>query len=99
MQAMMTPLPGVQRRVVCAAIRRRADGSIIVSPRHYDKLTHEQVKARGSRAAWIGAEEGFVDQFCVFMDRYEALKVAQAAGQLRRRCGGDNRWLSSENLY
>jgi hypothetical protein len=44
-------------------------------------------------------EQGFIDQFGVFMTREEAYVVAKAAGQIKYRCGGDDGVLFSENLY
>jgi hypothetical protein len=44
-------------------------------------------------------EQGFIDQFGVFMTREEAYEVAKAAGQIKYRCGGDEGRLFSENLY
>lgn len=90
----------VGRRVVCAAIRSDA-GGIICSPRHWDELTRKQAMDRDPNGyrSWLSAEQGFVDQRGVFMSRAEALLVARAAGQIIRRCGGDERELFSENLY
>ncbi|CAE6710389.1 hypothetical protein [Candidatus Nitrotoga fabula] len=50
----------------------------------------------------IKFEQGFIDQHGVFMTRTEAWHVAQASGQILRRCGGDDAnggTLYSENLY
>ena len=47
-----------------------------------------------------GEVQGFVDQYGVFMDRYEALEVATAAGQINRwrlKSPGDK--LFSEDIY
>lgn len=82
--------PG-DRRVVCAALRSKTHGNIVCGPRHWDAL------CRGtSKDGW---EQGFVDQFCKYMTREEALHVALANGQIIRRCGGDDQELFSENLY
>jgi len=91
------PIDGlVERRVVCAAIRNDKN-EIICSSRHWDRLMCDQV-AR-SIGNWRRAEQGFVDQFCVWMNRGEARKVATKAGQIIRRCGRDEENLYSENLY
>lgn len=90
---MSEPMP---RRVVCAAIRN-AKGDIICSPRHWDALMREQVVK--ADADWSRAEQGFVDQRGVWLTRIEALAVAVSAGQIMRRCGGDDDELFSENLY
>lgn len=79
----------VQRRVVCAALRR--GGTIICGPRHWDSI------CRGtSKDGW---DQGFVDQHGVFLTREEAWTVAFDAGQIIRRVGGDGKRLFSENLY
>lgn len=91
----------VQRRVVCAAIRN-CKGEIICGARHYDLIMHAQIKTSTSIESWnkkSSVEQGFIDQWGIYMSRKEALEVAQAAGQILRRCGGDSKQLFSENLY
>ena len=83
-----------ERRVVCAAIR--INGIIICGVRHYDKMMHkvlELIKQDGK------AEQGFVDQYGVFMDREEAYQVAQAAKQIIYEIPGPKGMLFSEHLY
>ena len=87
----------VGRRVVCAATRNKK-GIIAVGARHYDRLMRAQMTRAGGRKRWWGAEQGFVDQRGIFMTREEARQVAEAAGQILRRCGGDRKELFSENL-
>ena len=88
-----------ERRVVCAAIRD-VRGRIVLGPRHFDPTMHRQLEDMFSYTTpW---EQGFVDQHGAFMDRREAWLVAQAAGQILRRVGGDTQGggtLYSENLY
>ena len=51
---------------------------------------------------FIKSEQGFVDRFGKFHNREEAWKIAEPAGQIRRRVGGDTingGTLFSENLY
>ena len=87
------------RRVVCAAMRDSVYG-VICSPRHWDSIA--RVQAALSKKEWWGAEQGFVDQTGKFLTRNEAFKVADAAGQIIRRVGGDSKdggTLYSENLY
>lgn len=81
------------RRVVCAALRD-INGTIICGPRHWDSICRAS-----SKDGWT---QGFVDQRGVFMTREEAWKVAEAAGQILRICGGETvngGRLFSENLY
>lgn len=87
------------RRVVCAA-NRDLCGLVIIGVRHWDVFMHVQ----GGTQPWCPGEheQGFIDQFGVFMSRTEAWQVAEAAGQIIRRVGGDDAdggTLYSENLY
>lgn len=85
-----------QRVVVCAAVRSKYSDqkrSIYIGPRHFD----ETMCAHMSDGR--NTEQGFIDQFGVFMSREEAYEVAKAAGQIKYRCGGDEGRLFSENLY
>ena len=59
---------------------------------------HAQIAASTVRG-WNIAEQGFVDQYGVFLNRKQALGVAEEAEQIIRRCGGDDTELFSENLY
>lgn len=92
------------RRVVCAACK--IGDLILCGPRHWDNTMRKQAKAIqgtvGWSSRWSRAEQGFVDQWGVFMDRKEAMQVAKAAGQpvdIERGCGGDETTLYSEGLY
>lgn len=95
----------VQRRIVCAAIRA-ADGSLLLGIRHYSRDMHEQIAQRGNGAMFKNRhdeDQGFVDQFGVFMSREEAYQVALAAGQVLypKACGKGLHGpkLYSEGLY
>ena len=86
----------VGRRVVCAAVRD-SDGRIVIGPRHFDKTMTDTINLLDEWSRpW---EQGFIDQHGEFMTREEAHKVATEAGQIIRRCGGDDGRLFSENLY
>ena len=87
------------RFVVCAAIRSKLDGLIICSPRHFDRTMHQILDhCNLTRTDW---EQGFVDQFGMFMNREDALKVATNAGQVNVRGPktGPEYKLFSEDLY
>ena len=92
----MTDHETPQRRIVCAAMRNH-HGTIICSPRHFDKTAVGHIPADG--VEWYGAGQGFVDQQGIFLTREEAWPIALAAGQIIRRVGGDEGRLYSENLY
>jgi hypothetical protein len=90
----------ITRVVVCAALAYK--DILILGPRHFDATMHAQMA--NSRCAMMvkgGAwEQGFIDQHGVFMDRKEALLVAQAAGQIGLyRPKNPGEWLCSEDLY
>lgn len=94
------------RRVVCAANRCPKTGHIILGARHWDESMHTHNGlfryAGYSKHDANFSEQGFIDQHGIFMDRNEAWIVAEAAGQIIRRVGGDEAdggTLYSENLY
>jgi len=92
-----------QRRVVCAA--NRYHKHIILGIRHWDTAMRTQFGVMEDHGMFDDEitpgqwEQGFVDQFGKFMTREEAWIVAEAAGQIIHRCGGDGEKLFSENLY
>ena len=93
----------VQRRVVCAAIQCES-GELLIGVRHFSPDMRNTMSYMQDSGARFKREhvQGFVDQFGVFMDRQEAWTVANDAGQIYRRCGGDESnggTLYSENLY
>lgn len=92
------------RFVVAAACR--LDKVILVGVRHFDPVMATQLDAiredRIIEAERLGkAEQGFIDQFGIFMNRKEAYQVALRAGQLnnRRSQSSDGDTLFSEDLY
>ena len=93
------PTEVTPRVVVCAAIRSKT-GKLLCGARHFDEAMRSQFMVDGQRPPeWLSAEQGFIDQFCVFMDRQEAWKVAEAAGQIKYELGHSKGTLYSENLY
>lgn len=71
------------RRIVCAAIRA-ADGEVLLGIRHYSMDMHRQIEQRKDGKKFThrhDEDQGFVDQWGVYMTRTEAFLVAQAAGQ------------------
>ena len=95
----------VIRRVVCAAIRA-ADGDVLLGIRHYSRDMHKQITARHDGKKFThrhDPDQGFVDQWGVYMTREEAYKVAEASGELvhPEHCGDglEGKKLYSEGLY
>jgi hypothetical protein len=93
------------RVVVCAA--NRSELGIVPSARHFDErmvqiihILHAYYNGECSKIS-VQWEQGFIDQFGVFMNRTEALAVATAAGQinLRRPKTQPEDMLFSEDLY
>jgi hypothetical protein len=98
---MNTPSPQPQgltlpRLVVCAALRHPSSRRIIAGARHFDEVMRDAAHPADTLHVW---EQGFLDQRGVFLSREDAWTVAEAAGQIRRRVGGDGVELFSENLY
>lgn len=92
------------RTVVCAANRFPGTGNgpiIVCGARHFDNVMHAVIDALGLQSQAGDAEQGFIDQFGVFMTREEAATVAAEAGQLnvRRPKTVPARQLFSEDLY
>lgn len=92
----------VFRRVIVAAACKYGD-VIITGARHYDKVMHGQLLAFSEdhelRLMKRGdVVQGFIDNQGTFLNREEALLVAQAAGQVRYKHGPDYE-LFSEDLY
>lgn len=93
------------RRVVCAAnwYESKSGGDFIVftGVRHYCHLMRQNISQFIELINKRSEVQGFVDQFGVFMDRKEALKVADEAGQLN--IARPKTWpkdeLFSEDLY
>lgn len=85
-------------RIVCAA-NMYADNAIVAGVRHLDVNMRKQVERQ---TLWTPSVQGFLDNKGRFHTRREAWKIAEAAGQILRRVGGDTTdggTLYSENLY
>lgn len=91
-----------QRRIVCAAIRiRGAEADLIVAgARHFDSVMHGQLAHMVylNPGAAKKADQGFIDQFGLFLTREEAFKVAEENGQLLNKPTIPGT-LFSEDLY
>lgn len=90
-------MPDLSRRfVVCAACRHPGSGRIIAGPRHWDKVMREHLHPADRPMTW---EQGFIDQFGLFLTREEAWAVAVGKGQIRRQIDTPPGTLYSEHLY
>lgn len=92
---------GLGRRIVCAA-NLYNDKVLILGVRHCDAVMTAIVVALMADKVITDPHDhvqGFVDNKGVFLTREEAWDVAVEAGQIIRRCGGDEGRLYSENLY
>lgn len=95
----------IQRRVVCAANKYQCmlggEPLVFIGIRHYCPVMRQNMQPWQEHIDRKSEIQGFVDQFGIFMDRKEALKVAKEAGQLnvaRIKTWPDNE-LFSEDLY
>jgi hypothetical protein len=83
-------------RIICAANRKRFTGEVVLGIRHHDAFMN-RMDTEGDPV-----DQGFIDNRGNFLSRTDAWKVAEAAGQVIRRVGGDEAnggTLYSENLY
>lgn len=89
----------VVRRVVCAALL--VNNHLVCGPRHYDSVMRGHLELINEPYSSANVVQGFIDQFGVFMDRYEAMRVAKDAWQHIdfARNGSDHTALYSEGLY
>lgn len=94
-----------QRRIVCAAIRA-FDGELLLGIRHYSMDMHKQIERRSDGDKFkrrLDSDQGFVDQWGVFISREEAYQIAEQTGQLvyPDACGDglEGKRLYSEGLY
>jgi len=93
------------QRIVCAAIRNKRTGNVIIGIRHFDNFMREQIEMRdrqyNDKGDWRNAEQGFCDQFGQFLGRDDAYIIAKENGQIIREDGGngDGTTLFSEMLY
>lgn len=65
------------RKVICAAIRA-ADGELLLGIRHYSRDMHNQIRHRvdgGKFEHRLDEDQGFVDQYGVYMTREEAYQA------------------------
>jgi len=98
-------------RIVCAAMLMK-DNNIVVGIRHFSpEMRVIMLKAYGEKYHPKVSEQGFVDQFGKFYNRFDAWKLADKNGQIIRATGweespkarpanmGDDGMLFSENLY
>lgn len=70
-----------KRRVVCAACR--IGDIILAGARHFDTVMHTQINQMALEKDAIGhAEQGFIDQFGIFMTRQEAFTLAEEKNQI-----------------
>lgn len=85
------------RKVVCAACRNNETGLIVCAPRHFDPIMLAQIAALNDDWNYKELEQGFINNFGVFLTWREAYFVALNAEQIQRDDG--NELLISEMLY
>jgi len=72
---------GKQRVVSMAACI--VDGHLIVGNRHFCPIMRNTINSLGIKYSPREGDQGFVDQWGVYMSREEAWVVAKAAGQIK----------------
>lgn len=78
-------------RIVCSANRNK-EGWVIAGIRHWDLImnsTLAMMTPENQESFRSIRDSGFIDNYGIFRNRYEAFQIAEAAGQLRedpRRC-------------
>ena len=94
----------IVRVVVCAA-NRYHKMHIFTGARHFDDVMSANIRMASRNEEIIMesdyCEQGFIDQYGVYMDRYESFSVARDAGQIdvRRTKTAPYNMLFSEDLY
>lgn len=98
----MSLQPENERPVVCAANRRRDDGTILLGARHWDGHMRGMAKRLygEERVDWGSFEQGFIDSHGNWLTREEAFVRAKGLGQIKKKTGNpDGDALFSEDLY
>lgn len=87
-----------KRRVVCAACRK--DNIILAGARHFDTVMASQIESMIFPAGYFAdAEQGFIDQFGIFLTRAEAQVLAREKLQILDATQIHTGALFSEDLY
>lgn len=95
----------MEQRIVCAANRytnTTHEPIIVTGVRHWCPVMRAVILANHQITPSSHEEQGFVDNRYNFLTREDAWVVAEKAGQIIRRVGGDTingGKLFSENLY
>jgi hypothetical protein len=85
-------------RVVCAALKCKATGRIVLGLRHWDVFMHQNM-SQESVSTTANTEQGFVNQKGEFLTREEAWKVASDANQFINGRSQLPGFLFSEDIY
>lgn len=90
----------MDKKIICAAMRQKESGVLILGPRHFDRTMHDQLDAvyGTKKPAGTSFEQGFIDQFGRFYTREAACVVVENNGQ-ELRSQPEGGILYSEDLY
>ncbi len=87
-----------QSIIVCAACSFGT--TIICGARHWDKVMRNQLGLMNCSVPASKFEQGFIDQFGDFHDRFAAFRIVQESGQpYNRDSNGSDTELFSEGMY
>lgn len=92
------PDPDIPVWIVCAANKNKNNGRIICGARHCDAIMNAQIKASEGRESWLGASQGFLDQYGRFYNRKQAWVIAERNNQIKKKVSTDGT-LYSENCW
>ena len=93
------------RKVVAAATKcffHWGEEHVVVGVRHFDAFMRKSIQLlQEKHGVRVDEEQGFVDQYGVFMSRTEAMQVVKASGQpfSLNRNGGEDDELYSEGVW
>ena len=93
----MARIRPLKRRIVCAAVKTNS-GVVVCGVRHYDMVMHRVLAEMKFGQANPPPEQGFIDNRGEFLNRQEALKIADAAGQILNKTHPYDQ-LFSEDIY
>jgi hypothetical protein len=90
----------MDNRIICAANYYPEINITILGVRHFCSMMVKQIEQLSQyNFTQLDCIQGFMDKNGNFHTRQSAWVIADEAGQIIRRVGGDNQKLFSENLY
>ena len=85
------------QRIVAAALKYE-DGTVVVGARHFDSFMQSQISWFSDQLQYMVPEQGFIDNRQEFLNRVDALEVAEKAKQIWVKLAPKQQ-LTSEDIY